>query len=333
MNPSFSDVQTDPPAQSVTPDLSGIDARVVTREELGLEFGAWEIFQHPRFVDVYARHFGWTVLVEHGVVVFARRIPGLGLVRAQAYAPEAGGGADWHRILAGLPAGRVEVMTNAPTPASVARPVSAPDLHSFVIDLRAGAGALYERLDTRTRKAIRRGERENLTVRLSDDPADLTRFHEVLWRVTGGGVVYDAPDAALLLAIMRAGFGRLYVMEYGGNVVGGLMLLVNRYAHGYVSTFDRHACNGLPGHLLYWRAIEGEIEARRPFLDLGAQRLSAHPGITKVKLGFSPHLVPAYRYELALSSWRASVVDAWAWLKRPRARAQPVTRTATEATD
>lgn len=333
MKPFFPDVPVDLPAPGLAPGPSGTGASVVTPEELGLEFGAWEIFQHPRFVEVYASYFGWTVLVEHGVVVFARRIPGLGLVRAQAYAPEAGGGADWHRMLATLPAGRVEVMTNAPTPASVARPVSPPDLHSFVIDLRVGVDVLYGRLDSRTRKAIRRGERENLTVRVSDEPADLMRFHEVLWRVTGGGVVYDAPDAALLLAIMRAGFARLYLMEHAGNLVGGLMLLVNRYAHGYVSAFDRHACNGLPGHLLYWRAIQGEVEARRPFLDLGAQRLSAHPGITKVKLGFAPHLLPAYRYELALSPWRASVVDAWGWLRRPRARARPVPTTATEATD
>ncbi|MCM2312168.1 MAG: GNAT family N-acetyltransferase, partial [Steroidobacteraceae bacterium] len=283
------------------PVPAATSASVVTREELGLDFGAWEIFQHPRFVDVYARYFGWTVLVEHGVVVFARRVPGLGILRVQAYSPEAGGGADWHRILGGLPAGRIEVMTNAPTPSSVATPVSAPDLYSFMIDLRGGANALFDNLDARTRKAIRKGERENLTVRVSDDARDLMRFHEVLLRVTGGGVLYDAPDAALLLAIMRAGFARLYVMEHGGQVVGGLVLLVNRYSHGYVSAFDRHACNGLPGHLLYWRAIQGEVEAGIPFLDLGAQRLSVHPGITKVKLGFSPHLVPAYRYELALS--------------------------------
>jgi hypothetical protein len=328
-SPEIESTQT-PPGAGPAP-LQG--AKFATPQELGLEFGAWEIFQHPRFVDVYASYFGWTVMVEHGVVIFARRVPGLGLLRAQAYAPEAGGGADWHRILGDLPAGRIEVMTNAPVPASVAMAVSPPDLHSFLIDLRAGAGGLFERLDTRTRKAIRKGERENLTVRATSDPRDLAGFHEVLWRVTEGGVVYDAPDAGLLLAIMRAGFARLYVIEHGGKIVGGLTLLVNRYSHGYVSAFDRHACNGLPGHLLYWKAIEGEIEAGMPFLDLGAQRLSAHPGITKVKLGFSPALVPAYRYELALSRWRASIGDAWRWIKRPRATAPPVPTTATEVTD
>lgn len=333
MNPSFPEIQTDHSPHEATPVSAAKGACVVTPGELGLEFGAWEIFQHPRFVDVYARHFGWSVLVEHGVVVFARRVPGLGLLRTQVYAPEAGGGADWHRILTDLPTGRIEVMTNAPTPSSVATPVSPPDLHSFIVDLRAGGAALFEGLDTRTRKAIRKGERENLTVRVTDDLRDLARFREVLWRVTEGGVLYAAPDTGLLLAIMRAGFARLYVIEYNGQIVGGLVLLVNRYSHGYVSAFDRHACNGLPGHLLYWKAIEGEIAAGMPFLDLGAQRLSAHPGVTKVKLGFSPSLVPAYRYELAVSRWRASIGDAWRWLRHPRAPALPAPTTAREATD
>ncbi len=108
-------------------------------------------------------------------------------------------------------------------------------------------------------------------------------------------------------------------------------MLVNRYSHGYVSVFDRHACGGLPGNLLYWGVIQGEIEAKMPFLDLGAQSLSTHPGITTAKLGFAPHLVPAYRYELAPSRWRATIDDAWRWLKRPKVPALPGPTKVTEA--
>ncbi|MEO8652502.1 MAG: GNAT family N-acetyltransferase [Ramlibacter sp.] len=323
MNPSFSDVRADdlPQVAMPTPSVAGLS--VVTPEVFGLDLGAWEIFQQPRFVDIYARHFGSRVVAHHGVLVFARSVPGLGLIRTQVYSPEAGAGVDWHRILTDLPTGRIEVMTNAPTPASVAKPISPPDLNSFIIDLRPGIEGLYERLESRTRKAIHRAQRQNMTVRVTQDAPDLTKFHEVLLRVTRGGTVYHAPDLTLLQAIMRAGFARLYVMEHGGQIVGGAFLLVNRYSHGYVSVFDRHACDGLPGNLLYWGVAQGEIEAKMPFLDLGAQCLSAHPGITTAKRGFSPHLVPAYRYELAPSRWRATIGDAWQWLKRPKVQAPP----------
>ncbi len=298
-----------------------------------MNLGAWEIFQQPRFLDIYARHFGWSVVEHRGVLIFARSVPGLGLMRTQVYSPEAGAGADWHRILTDLPTGRIEVMTNVPAPDSVATPVSAPDLNSYVIDLRRGTESLFASFESKTRKAIRRADRENMTVRPTQDARDLTKFHEVLVRITRGGTVYHVPALALLHAIMRAGFARLYVMEYGGHIVGGVFLLVNRYSQGYVSGFDRHACNGLPGYLLYWGAIQGEIEAKMPFLDLGAQRASTHPGLTRAKCALSPNLVPVFRYELTLSGWRATVGDAWRWLMRPRVQAPPAPTKAAEEPD
>lgn len=305
----------------------------VTPQEIGLDLGAWEIFQHPRFLEIYASHYGWGVVAHHGVLIFARTVPGLGLMRTQVYSPEAGAGSDWHRILSDLPTGRIEVMTNRPAPEAVAMPTSPRDLHSMIIDLRPGAGELFAGFESRTRKAIRRAEREGMTVRLAQNEHDLERFHTVLLRVTRGGTVYQAPDLALLRAIMHAGFSRLYLALHGGEVVGGIFVLANRYAHGFVSAFDPQACGGLPGNLLYWGVIQGEIAAGVPFLDLGAQSLSQQPGLTMAKRSFSPYLVPAYRYEVAPSAWRAKLGDMLRGLKRSKATAPPAPTKATEERD
>lgn len=303
------------PAPAVAPAIKHLS--VVTPAEVGLGVGAWEIFQQPRFLDIYASHFGWKVVAHHGVLIFARSIPGLGLLKTQVYSPEAGGGEQWHRILQDLPTGRIEVMTNAPAPSSLASPVSPPDLYSLIVDLRLGADALFASFEHRTRKAVRRAEKDGMTVRVTQDQKDLAEFHELLLRVTRGGTVYAAPDLSLLGAILRAGFARLYVAHLGSTMAGGAFMLVNRHTHGLVSAFDPAACNGLPGNLLYWGVIQGEIEAGIPFLDLGAQSLSQQPGLTMAKRSFSPYLVPAYRYELSPSRWRARIGDAWRRFKQP----------------
>jgi hypothetical protein len=289
--------------------------RIVTREELDAYAGTWEALQEPALLDLYARHYGWRPMEHGGVRVAGRSFPGIGLLRAKVYSPEAAG-ADWHRVLSALPAGHVEVMTNEALPRGVASPLSPPDLYSFIVDLRPGADGVFASFKPNTRKVIRRAQREGMTVRGPCDPGELPAFHEVLLRVTRGGQVYEAPDLALLQAILRAGFGRLYLLEYRGRLVGGLVVLVNRHAQGYLLAFDREASDGLTSYLLFWGAMKGEIEAGMPFLDLGAQSLSMHPGLTNAKRSFCPVLLPAYRYELKPSCWRAPLDGTVQWFRR-----------------
>lgn len=295
-----------------------------------MDFGAWEILQHPPFLDMYARHFGWSVLEHHGVHIIGRRLPGLGLVRAKAYSPEGGAGGNWHGALQDLPTGRVEVMTNARAPEWFGTPSSPPDLHSLVVDLRGGADAVFARFEPRTRRAIYRGEKAGLAVRATDDRQDVARLYELLMRASGGGVHYEVTHLSLLEAILRTGFGRLYVIVFRGKIVGGTFQLVHRYSHGYLGTFDRQACDGLPGNLLYWGVMQGEIAAGIPFLDLGAQSLSLQPGLTLAKRSYSPYMLPAYRYEFTPSRWRAALDDAWRSFKRSVSPALPRPTMATE---
>lgn len=294
----------------------GLD--VVTPEQLGGAHATWEVFQQPGFLDILARHYDLAASRHHGMSILGRHVPVLGMVRAKLYSPEAAVGATWHRRVDELPIGRLDVLTNVRAPGAVGTPVSPPDLYAFVIDLRRGAHELFARFSPQARKVIRRAERAGMTVRRTADETDLASFHEVVLRVTRGGADYEVPELALLRAIMRARYGRLYVLEHGGRVVGGQFLLVHRSSQAFLLAYDRQACHGLPGNLLYWRVMQGEIEAGMPFLDLGAQSLSLHPGLTTVKRSFSPSLLAAWRYELSPSRWRCALDEAWRW-RRPAA--------------
>jgi hypothetical protein len=70
--------------------------------------------------------------------------------------------------------------------------------------------------------------------------------------------------------------------------------------------------------------MQGEIEAGMPFNDMGAQSLVSHPSLTAAKRIFSPLLVPAYRYELTHSRWRAVLYDGWRSMRRRKEEAAPV---------
>lgn len=281
---------------------------VLSPVELGMDFGCWEVLQQPAFLELFARQFGWSVISHRRVHLIGRRVPGVGLIRAKVFSPEASAGAEWHRALEDLPAGHIEVMTNATPHGAAALPVSPSDLYSFVVDLRRGSDALFASFKAQTRNAIRRGLREGMRVQATQERSDLSKFYDVLQRVTRNGTLYDVPDLCLLRSIMDAGFGRLYVIGRSGETFGGMFLLTHVYSHAYLLAFDRKASNRLPGNLLYWGAMQGEIEAGVPFLDLGAQSLSEDPArLNFTKRGFSPYLVPAFRYQFTACRWRAKL--------------------------
>jgi len=295
----------------------GVVAGFKVAEAAALGFaGAWEIFQHSPFLQIYARHYGWQVIEHHGLVFAARRVPGLGLMRARLYAPEAGGNGDWPRLVEDLRAAELEVWTTHPVSSPNLRPSSAADLYSMVVDLRRGPDEVHARFESRARKAIRQAGRAGMQVRRSDNPRDLSDFHALLGRVTEQGKRYEQPPLALLKALHESGYARLYLARYQDRTVGGVFVLSYRHAYGLVSGFVPQDCHGLPSTLLYWETMRGEMTLGMPFLDMGVQTLSGNPGLVLAKRAYSPVLVPTYRYDLSPSPWRQKLAGAWRRLKR-----------------
>ena len=289
---------------------------LVDPDNLGFSMGGWEIFQHAPFLEIYAGHYGWEVVQHHGLLLATRRMPGLGMLRAQLFSPEVAARRDWDCLIEDLSAGQLEIMTNHPSRSSNLVPSSAADLYSMVVDLRIGVEGLFTRFEGRARKAVRRASKEGMRVRLAADQRDVSDFHVLLGRVTEGGRCYDLPPLALLHALYQSGNARLYLAFYRNRMVGGVFVLTHRYASGLVSGFAPQECEGLPGNLLYWEAMLGEMEVGMPFFDMGAQSLARNPGLTLAKRSYSPVLVPAFRYELTPSLCRHKLLEVWKGLTR-----------------
>ncbi len=272
---------------------------------LGFHRGGWEIFQHRRFVEIYARHYHAEIVSHHGLLLIARKLPILGILHAQLLSPEAANERPWHHLLADLPAGRVEILTNRRAVETDILPTAIPDFYSMVVDLRAcNEAALFARLERRTQKAIRRASKAGMQTHLAEGAREVREFHALLERVTGRGRRYGVPPLTLLIALQSAELGRLYVARYGGRTVGGIFIVARQYSHGLAAGFDAAACGGLPGNLLYWDTMRKEMTRGMPLFDLGMQSLSGNAGLTFAKRAYAPKLVPAFRYQLGLSAWR-----------------------------
>lgn len=278
----------------------------------------WEAFQSAALLAVCERHYGWKARNWSGVRGLARHLPLVGDLRARVFGPEASVGAAWAERLAVAPAGCIDVMTNVSVTDDRFECVSPPDLVSMLVNLDGGRDALFERFEGRARKAVRRAQREGLEVTCHAHAREVRPFHELLMRLTGGGQLYEVPPLPLLELLHEAGLARLHVARWQGVTIGGICVIGNVVAHGYVSGFDAAACNGLPGSLLYWETMSAEAEGGCRWFDLGAQSPSGQPGLALAKRAYSPVHVPAFRYMVKPTTTRAALARALLSLRNSR---------------
>lgn len=291
-----------------------MNMRVLSPEDLGMLRGAWEMLQNPKLLSIYAAHYGWEVLEHHGTLITVKRIPGLGILRAQAFSPESNQTA-WTEQLGKLPAGSILIQSNQKQDLPV---VSPTDTYSFIVDLRRDEDVILQQIQRRARKAIRKGAAAGFITREATDKQDIRRFHELAINITRNGTLYHVPPHSLLEALHQAGYGRLYLSYLDDKLVGGIFVLTDQYSHGLVSAYNTAATSGVPGTTMFWHSIMGEKQKGIPFFDFGAQSLNDQPQLTLFKRSFSPILVPAFSYELHPSHWRRLANSAWTLQRRLR---------------
>jgi hypothetical protein len=185
--------------------------------------------------------------------------------------------------------------------------------------LRPEPKVVFSGFKRRSRQAITKAMRSGMYVRPAETMQEIIDFYIIADRRSEYGRLYKVLPRTLYQDLNQTGHARLYVAILKRRVVGGVIILIDHYAHGVVSAYDAQAADGLPGNLLYWGMMLGEIERGVMFLDLGAQSPSEQPQLTFFKSGFSPFLIPAYNYDLRPSRWRSVGSHAWDISKRFRA--------------
>lgn len=101
----------------------------------------------------------------------------------------------------------------------------------YRIDLQAGATAddLHNALDRDTRRCIRKGAREGLSIEPATSEEDLEKFYEIFSEFSVGkrflarGFEYQKQ---LWNSYVARGWGRLFLAKYEGQIIGGLICIM-----------------------------------------------------------------------------------------------------------
>lgn len=281
----------------------------------------WEPFQDRAVLAIFAAHYGWHVADWHGPLGLERRIPVVGSLWGRTWSPESSDPEDWVERICAAPIGHVDVMSNVRIEHPRFQLISPPDLVSSIIVLDPDPDTMLSSFEKRARKAIGRARRGGLIIEPTRNTNDLDEFAALMQRVSLAGARFEIPPNAVLAALLHADLARLYVARWDGAIAGGLVLLGRgAMVHGLVAGHVPDLCNGLPGNLLYWDAMVAESRRGARYFDLGAQRTSELPSVALAKRAWHPIEVPAYRYSVTGSSWRAAVMRG---INRLRPRQTP----------
>ncbi len=156
-----------------------------------------------------------------------------------------------------------------------------------VIPLDPDAGTMEARLHTSAKRAIRKAEREGITVHVRTDIASMREFYRLMVLTRRKHGLLPQPwrfFKNLHKHLFENGEGRLLLAEYNGQVIAGDLLLKFRDELVYkFNASDPAFLHLRPNNLLLWRAMTlgGELGCKT--LDLGRCDLD-NEGLRRFKL-------------------------------------------------
>lgn len=175
-------------------------------------------------------------------------------------------------------AGRIEVRG---WPSGLKPPDSLVAVQGYVrhvIDLSVGPERIFKNAHTNARRGVRRAEREGVTVRLSEDRADLDAFRSLNLNLRRRHGMLPQPsrffDAIYRHLIRDCGY--LLIAEREGKPLAALLCL----RHNDV-TLDKYAVSDgaewkyRAPHFAMWKSIEMEAERGSRWYDMGRSDASA----------------------------------------------------------
>jgi lipid II:glycine glycyltransferase (peptidoglycan interpeptide bridge formation enzyme) len=241
-----------------------------------LQAWAWGVLKTTTGWSV--RRFLWTTgpgLPSGAISVLRRALPG-GL--ALHYAPRgpvlSGHPQEWPALFAALQAALKDeggivlkvdpAWTGEPERALITQLGGRPSRRAiqhqatWVVDISGGDAALM-RMKESTRRNIRAGERQGISVEASDSDAAMDAFYDVLRASADRRRFVIRPLSyyrALLRAFAERGQVAVYLARHQGELVAGAVMLVFGTTLTYLYGGTRLDGDLKPGYLLHWRAIQ-----------------------------------------------------------------------------
>ena len=269
--------------------------------------GSWAILQEPAFAEVMARHLLWRVERCGPVLALVLRRPLLGPLRAIVGGPECGGPFDaWFPPLTALGAGSLRLLTNRRAPALDRHHVSQPDEYSFLVDLSPSEEAILGAFESRCRRNIRSAQKAGITARPGRVAEEFDAAWQLVRETSDDGRTFELPSRDFVREVLDLSFGRFYVAEQAGRLVGCTIALAHGHLEAWLAGFDSNA-RPLPSALLYWEIMKLARAEGLSHFDFGPQSVSANPNLTLFKRSFSPVLRPFHVYDVR-RGWRRAVL-------------------------
>jgi CelD/BcsL family acetyltransferase involved in cellulose biosynthesis len=167
-------------------------------------------------------------------------------------------------------------------------PASA-SFYGHSVDLRLSGEELFARFDSSVRRAIRKGERENITMSISTERADMDAFFELHCRTRRRHGVPPQPRrffAMIFRHIIARGNGFLCLAKVGSHVLAAAVFFHFRkhavYKFG-ASDYRQQECRA--NNVLFWKAIQHLKSIGCTELDLGRTSMS-NTGLRRFKSGW-----------------------------------------------
>lgn len=142
------------------------------------------------------------------------------------------------------------------------------------IDLNTTPEALWDHIHSSGRRAVRKAEKNGITVRIGETKDDLRSFFKMHIGIRKFKYTLVAQPYAFFENIwdnfMAKGNGALFLAEHEGNVIGGIFTLVwnNRFYYKFNAS-DVSNVKLRPNDLMLWTAAQYGIEKGYDYLDFG----------------------------------------------------------------
>jgi len=189
------------------------------------------------------------------------------------------------------------------------------------LDLRDGESALYRRLDSSVRRALRKAEQSGLTVEFSQELAAVRDFHHLLRKTRQRHGMPPQPFkffANLHRHILAPNQGRVVLARHNGVAIAGAVFFqFGRTALFKFGASDSAFQNLRANNLVMWRAIEWHVRQGFTSLDFGRTSLD-NEGLRRFKLSWGSQERPIeyIRYDLRTESFVRALDRSTGWHNR-----------------
>ncbi len=281
--------------------------------------GTFEIWQNPKFGEIYAKNTNKQRLFVDNIQVFVSRKPFIGNTTLYVYCPPHD--KEWIEDLLpfarALRVSRIWLYDVRELP--TLRKVVQREAFTFVIDLGLSEDEIWKRMKSGVRNEIRRAKNEGVIVRKAKEDTEFDKWYDI-YNATASVKGFERQPYSLVRDLfVQPDLSELLVALVEDKIVGGMFFLTGSYPVYWLSGFDRKYSHFNIGALNMYEAIMQFKNLGYKLLDLGGAVLDREHGPTLFKRKFGGEVRRATICEVSVNRLKANLLTFGEALRKGRA--------------